>query len=220
MSDRQQLAEHGTNFCIAALGIIAAVIAEPRPLPVAVLTHGSPLASREAWATAPLSAAPARPSEDALSRQSRDITEADIVTASALLSENRGRIRFEPARMSRAVASGDIDAALLRDVFGTALTDLDPGPRRAIEITLRAAFDIFRANPKYREAFTQAMVMDLLATHQIAHSLLESIKDDTAAIRETQTAQGADIADIKALLQSFGGFPNAAAQAETLAVRI
>jgi hypothetical protein len=210
MSDRQQLAEHGTNFCIAALGIIAGgVTVATALLPIAVLT----MIGYEKWeACDATTVRRARKAAAEALRQSTDITEADITTAAAILSKRRDRIRFEPERMSRAVASGDVEAALLRDVFGDTLRDLDPGPRRAINVTLRTAFDIFRENPKYRDVFTQAMVMDLLRAHKIDHSLLESIKDDTTTIRE-------DVKDLKTLLQSLGGFQNAAANAETLALQ-
>lgn len=181
MSERQQLAEHGTHLCIAALGIIAGGVSVATALvPVAVLT----LIGYEKWEQCDRGTVrrALRAAEEAL-RGSADITDADVSTAAELLRESRGRIRFEPSRMSAAVASGDLEGALLREVFGSALPDLDPGPRTAISLTLAAAFDVFRQNPRYREVFTQAMVMDLLSTRRIEHSLLEGIREDTAATR-------------------------------------
>ncbi|GIT85448.1 tetratricopeptide repeat protein [Roseobacter sp. OBYS 0001] len=182
MSDRQQLAEHGTSFCIAALGFIAGGVTVATVLvPVAVLT----MIGYEKWENCDRATVrrARKTTEDAL-RAASDISDADISIAAALLTENKSRITFEPQRMARAVASGDIEAALLSDTFGRVLTDLDHGPRRAISLTLKTAFDIFRQNPKYRDVFTQAMVMDLLAQHCIEHTVLESIKADTAALRK------------------------------------
>ncbi|MEP2470134.1 MAG: hypothetical protein ABJH45_01015, partial [Paracoccaceae bacterium] len=193
MSDRQQLAEHGTSFCVAALGFIAGgVTVASVLLPIAVLT----VIGYEKWERCDRATVRrARKATEEALRAASEISEADITFAARLLKENTSRIAFEPARMAHAVASGDVESALLSDIFGATLIDLDPGPRRAISLTLKTAFDIFRQSPKYLDVFTQAMVMDLLAQRDIEHTLLGSIKADTIATRQmadTLVARGID----------------------------
>jgi tetratricopeptide (TPR) repeat protein len=198
MSDRQQLAEHGTNFCLAALGVIAggATLATAL-LPIAVLT----MIGFERWESCDRATVRrSRRAAEAALRAFPDILDSDISTGLQLLKSAPQKVTFVPERMSKAVRSGNIEDALLRDIFGSTLTDIDPGPRRVIEVTLKAAFDIFRQNPKYRDVFTQAMVMDLLSEKNVEFTLLEGIKADTSLIRQDTTQLKAMVSALQAQL--------------------
>ncbi|MFT7253921.1 MAG: tetratricopeptide (TPR) repeat protein [Paracoccaceae bacterium] len=198
MSDRQQLSEHGTNFCLAALGVIAGggslAIA---PLPIAVLT----MIGFERWESCDRATVRrSRKAAEAALRAFPDVLDSDISTGLQLLKSAPQKVTFVPERMSSAVRAGNIEDALLRDIVGSTLTDIEPGPRRVIEVTLKAAFDIFRQNQKYRDVFTQAMVMDLLSEKNVEFTLLEGIKADTSLIRQDTTQLKAMVSALQAQL--------------------
>ena len=158
MSDRQTLAEHGTAFCLSALGIATGTATVLVPLAV-LITVGM-----EHWGAC--DAATLRKAKAAALNaleQSRDISQTDISMATALLRDNRHKITFDPARLTAAVQSGNLPQVLADDVFGTeGLKNHTEGTRTAVTVTLIAAFNAFRSANAHQGAFTQAMVMALL----------------------------------------------------------
>jgi hypothetical protein len=189
MSNRETLAEHGSALCLAALGVIAggATLASAI-IPVAVLTT----IGLEKWAQC--DANTVKSAKDAVLTAlsaSRDISEGEITAAAELLKSAKTPIKFDPVRMTKAVKSGDLPTALVREVFPDALKGEDPGTRTAITLTLQAAFDIFRQNEKYRDVFTQEMVMELLREKRVEITLLEDLnaKVDQLIDRERDLAR-------------------------------
>ena len=158
MSDRQTLAEHGTAFCLTVLGIATGTATVLVPL--AVLTT----VGMEHWGAC--DAATLRKAKTAAFnalKQSRDVSQTDINMATALLRDNRHNIKFDPARLTIAVQSGNLPQVLADDVFGTeGLNNHTEGTRTAVTVTLVAAFNAFRGTNAHQGTFTQAMVMALL----------------------------------------------------------
>ncbi len=158
MSERQTLAEHGTAFCLTALGLATGTA--PVLVPLAVLTT----VAMEHWGACD-AATLKRAKSAALEalKQSREVTDTDIAMASALLRNNRHNIKFDPARLTIAVQSGNLPQVLADDVFGTeGLKNHTEGTRTAVTVTLVAAFNAFRGTNAHQGGFTQAMVMALL----------------------------------------------------------
>ncbi len=182
MSDRQTLAEHGTAFCLAALGIATGTATATVLVPLAVLTtvgmehwHACDAATLKRAKAAALKAL----------EQSPEVTDTDIAMATALLRENRHRIRFDPARLTQAVQSGNLPRALVEDVFGTeGLTGHTNGTKIALTATLVAAFNAFRNTDAWQGAFTQAMVMALLEIQLKQVELLQQLIARTDRIEE------------------------------------
>jgi tetratricopeptide (TPR) repeat protein len=189
MSNRETLAEHGSALCLAALGVIAggATLASAI-IPVAVLTT----IGLEKWAQC--DANTVKSAKDAILTAlsaSRDISEGEITAAAELLKSAKTPIKFDPVRMTKAVKSGDLPTALVREVFPDALKGEDPGTRTAVTLAMQAAFDIFRQNEKYRDVFTQEMVMELLREKRVEITLLEDLnaKVDQLIDRERDLAR-------------------------------
>ncbi|MCX7302621.1 MAG: tetratricopeptide repeat protein, partial [Rhodobacterales bacterium] len=178
MSDRQQLAEHGTNFCLAAMGLASGGLAAVA-IPVAILTT----IGMEKWAScdAVTFQRAKAAAEDAL--RSDGVSEDDMSVASALLKENRHKITFDPAAMADAVRKGDLPERLVQAIFGQGgLKGHTDGTKAAITTTLTAAFNIFRGTKAYQAAFTQEMVMALLASKKGEIEIISETRDNTRLI--------------------------------------
>lgn len=194
MSDRQNLAEQGTQICLAAVGLIAggATLAG-FAVPAAVLG----MIGYEWWTSCDEGTVKAakKAAFEAL-KASRDITEAEITVAHALLKDARTRIKFDPERMAKLVEDGTLPDALVREVFPDSLKGEDPGTRTAITLTLEAAFVTFRRNKRFEAAFTQDMVIRTLQAQGIQTRLLGEIKEDTGAIRAGQDRVEAELINV------------------------
>ena len=162
MSERQNLAEHGTALCIAALGLTTGGFAAL--VPVAVLA----MIGLDRWSQCDAATlSKARNTALKALEDAGDISEADASAAAHHLKTARQRIRFEPARMIRAMETGDLPRTLTREIFGTRLDDEDPGVVRAVSVTLEAAFDICRKSDQNRDVFTQEAVLAILRDQKV-----------------------------------------------------
>ncbi len=203
MSDRQNLAEQGTQICLAAVGLIAggATLAG-FAVPAAVLG----MIGYEWWSSCDKGTVKAakKAALEALTA-SQDISEAEITAAHALLKDAGTRIKFDPERMAKLVEDGTLPDALVREVFPDNLKGEDPGTRTAITLTLEAAFVTFRRNTRFEAAFTQDMVMRTLKAQGIQTRLLGEIKEDTGAIREGQDRVEAEIINVADAMGNIAG---------------
>ena len=202
MSDRQTLAEHGTAFCLTALGLATGTATVLVPL--AVLTT----VGMEHWGACD-AATLKRAKSAALEalKQSREVTETDIAIARALLRDNRHKIKFDPARLTIAVQSGNLPQVLADDVFGTeGLKNHTEGTRTAVTVTLIAAFNAFRGTNAHQGAFTQAMVMallemqtrantDLLAGQARIEATVQALIQQIAQTTQANAARASGITD-------------------------
>lgn len=177
MSERHNLAEHGTAFCIAALGLAAGGwgIAVPAAVIAAI--------GYERWKSCDaevLRKAQQRALKDL--QQAKDISNADVGAAARYLASAKTRLRFEPAQMVEVAASGDVPKALMEQLFGSEIEREDPGVKRAISVTLQAAFDVCRTSDKYKEVFNQEAVLAILKSKQLEYERLDRIEAEVTEI--------------------------------------
>ena len=164
MSDRQNVAEHGTALCLAALGIAGVGGSlTAAAIPVAVLaTWGL-----DRWAASDAKVLNAARDAAAEALREAGIAEDDLGRALDLFRSERHRLHFDPARWAKAEAEGALDAALVRDLFGHSLRHESPGTQQAVQTVLRAAFEGLRRQSAHAQVFTQDLVRELLADARV-----------------------------------------------------
>jgi tetratricopeptide (TPR) repeat protein len=155
MTERQQLAEHGTGLCVAglaAMGINAAAV-----IPLAVLA---------AWGVDRYKSCGLRKQHAALDRVLRQIETANpdhrsVGPALALLRENRDRVAITPSLLAEADARGDFPAALYDMVFRGVEVPKDDGVEALLRMILTAAWQDLRKEDDYHKIFVQESVTAL-----------------------------------------------------------
>jgi hypothetical protein len=213
MSDRQQLAEHGTGLAVYGLAALG-VVAEPL-VPLAVLA---------AWGIDRYRSCSERKQRFIIDNVIRQIEKTNpnhraVGPALTLLRENRHRVAITPAVLADAQKRGDFPGALYEMVFTGVDVPKDDGVETLLRMILTAAWQELRKEADYHKVFVEesvtALERDLADGFRRIEGRLAAIKSDTRALLSGQDETHAMLQE---LLRRTGGFPAAMEKADTLAL--
>lgn len=172
MSTYQNLAEHGTAFCVAALGLATGGIGAFLIPGAVLLKIGYDIwtsSDKALFDSATLSALSGL-------TLANDISENDANAALHLLKHSKKKIRFEPKKIVQAISSDSAPDVVMKDFLGEAIEREEPGVKRALSVTLETVFDVLRKSPKYRELITQEAALEILRDNKIQFERLDSVE--------------------------------------------
>ncbi|SEQ42963.1 Tetratricopeptide repeat-containing protein [Loktanella sp. DSM 29012] len=197
---RTLLAQHGTEFCLAAAGIAAAGVGAATVPAAVLLTMGA-----EKWSLSDRRTLhKARDRTTAALFAEGAITDADAEVVSEYLRGGRGAVALDAHTMVTAFATDDPGAVLAQAAFGSALAAETDGVRLALRLTLVSAARVLR-DGNSAQAFTAEGVSALLRSQGVLLAQGAAIKSDTAALREETAGMKAMIAQLTAEVRGDAG---------------
>ncbi|MCB5199949.1 tetratricopeptide repeat protein [Loktanella sp. TSTF-M6] len=197
---RTLLAQHGTEFCLAAAGIAAAGVGAATVPAAVLLAMGA-----EKWSLSDRrTLSKARDRATAALFAEGAITDADAEVVSDYLRGGRGAVALDAHTMVTAFATDDPGAVLAQAAFGSALAAETDGVRLALRLTLESAARVLR-DGNSAQAFTAEGVSALLRSQGVLLAQGAAIKSDTAALREETAAMKAMIAQLTAEVRGDAG---------------
>lgn len=186
MSDRQVLAERGTELCIAAIGLAGVTGALlPAAIPVAALIAVG--VGRWQRSDRKKFRATVKAAEEKLT--AANISDTGIKAAVQLLKERADLLKLDPSKFQTAEARADVPGALLSELQATGQVPPDDGVPEALRIVFDVSYQNLRTETEFHRAITQDQLNAIEGKltdlgdkiddyHAMVEVLVEQIKHD------------------------------------------
>jgi tetratricopeptide (TPR) repeat protein len=151
------------------------------------------------------------------------ITDETLEHAAKILRDGKPNIQLDPAKLARLARGGEFSekaTEFLLNKLGLGLASQTLSPqdyeaRSILEIAFGRALAVCSSNDAFDANLKRQLLLDAARDHGVTLTLLDSIKADTTALRDGQSDHTAMLTE---LLHRVGGFQQAVATAESLAL--